>query len=376
MAASNRPALRGPRTMPALAPTGPGAFIAYPSMLGGYEAAIDKAADLGLKWLAPRGGDRGRDGNWSSAKAVRAIAKAKSRGIGIYPWVYSRPDAVTAEIEMYRQFILEGASGIIIDAEDAWKSGTNLDLQRQKKALATKFMEDLRRVLPDAFIAHCPYAYPLFHWDFPYAEFGVGCDMVMPQLYWSEFNDAGFAKHWAQVNAQWKTWNDKNPNAVRPICHIGNTYGRELKGVLHPPPGEMRLTCFEDFVHQATAVQSCVPIYSLEAAKPDILDFMLRAWGTPPEPVVQADPFRNVDPQYRPDRAWAEALPTSFEEGSVGREVFLQSLSSEEPVIIPPHIAAKWGVHTFEQRDIELTAWDRKPFFVRETCAVECHAII
>ncbi len=426
------------------APTGPGAFIAYPSMVGGYDVAIDRAVDLGLKWIAPRGGDRGRDGNWTTAKAVRAIAKAKSLGIAIYPWVYSRPDAVNAEIEMYRQFLLEGASGIIIDAEDAWKSGTNTELMAQKKALAARFMSDLRRVLPNAFIAHCPYAYPGYHYDFPYVEFGEGCDMVMPQLYWSEFNDAGFLTHFIAATAQWVSFDQNNVSAAKPICFVGNTYGNELKGVLSPPPGEMTLEDFASFAQTCGSRQRCLPFYTLEAAKPEILDFMIKAWKTssrpPPthfadlraiqeelkalgfdpgpvdgiygsrtraavrafqsehglpmdgivtpltlEQLVSAresrlardeyrpEPFVNVDPQYRPDAWHSSDVRTILSD--MFREEWANAQQSQVVVgseVIPSTVARIFGTHHFEQRAQELTAWDRRPFSERPTCAEEC----
>jgi hypothetical protein len=377
--------------------TGPGAFVAFPSMMGGYDAIIDRAADLGLKWLAPRGADRGRDQNWTTPKAVHAVAKAKSLGIAMYPWVYSRPDAVTSEIECIRQFILEGAAGAIIDGEDPWVSGTNHVLEGQKKQLAVRYMGSLRQILPDVFVAHCPYAYPAFHTDFPYVEFGQGCDMVMPQLYWTEFNDAGFQKHFDVAKKQWANFNAKNPNANKPVAYIGNTYGHELKGVLNPPPGEMHVSDFDAYVRAMQSIQNCTPLYSLEASKKEVLEEMMRLWGHPsdvPPPIIfeigdvagrkvvqgelAAEGFDvgNADGVFGSRTTAAicafQAKHGLDVDGTIGPKTLAAlMLAYNDRTKSAYNLSLKWGASAMDEREAEMAMWDRRPFGLRDFCTQE-----
>src|SRR5207248_815938 len=77
--------------------------------------------ELGVKWVAPRGGAGGfRDASWSRWTARDSVKRYHDAGLRVYPWIFSRPWAWQNEVLLFQQFIDEGADGVIIDAEALW----------------------------------------------------------------------------------------------------------------------------------------------------------------------------------------------------------------------------------------------------------------
>ncbi len=176
-------------------PKGLGIWTAFAGMAGGHERIATNVASLGVSWVAPRGGESGtRDPQWSPAKAISAIKRYHAAGLRVYPWLFSRPWSYRLEIELFKQFVAEGADGIIIDAEFAWDFG--------QRATASRYMEELDRALPKAWIADAPWAYPAFHPGFPFAEFGRRVNARMPQCYWTEFGTASAHFNLPRIDGQ------------------------------------------------------------------------------------------------------------------------------------------------------------------------------
>lgn len=171
----------------------------------------------------------------------------------MYPWIFSRPWSLQNEIALFQQFIDEGADGVIIDAEVLWHRG-----QRDR---AARYMAALDKALPDAWIADAPWAYPSYHPDFPFAEFGQRMNARLPQSYWTEFDNRGARYHLPRIDAEWSAFHERHPDVVRPVWPIGVTYGHE-----HPsrPPGVLTLDNLSFFLDRYDG--SPVSLYTYEAA--------------------------------------------------------------------------------------------------------------
>lgn len=275
--------------MPKIQPVGLGVWVAFPGMIkGGYEALIEEAADLGIQWIAPRGGQRGR-GDLPRAKHEKLAKLASDHNVGWFPWLYNCPDAISKEVEVYGQFMEEGASGIILDAEDPYKVARWPD----NRGAARQLGKQLREKLPEAFIAHAPYSYVYYHQDFPYVELGEFCDAVMDQLYWTEFNRSGPGPHMAATDAQWARFRGEHPNSAKLRCPIGVTYGNGLPGVAQQPPGEFKvedmlafLARYDDDASNGGQALPFWSLYSYEVARPGVKE-ALRALREAREEAVE-----------------------------------------------------------------------------------------
>jgi len=253
-------------------------WIAFAAQAGGHAAIADALPALGIKWVAPRGGAGGfRDASWSRWTARDSVKHYHDAGLAVYPWLFSRPWSWQNEIALFQQFIDEGADGIIIDAETPW--------DRAQRDRAARYMAALDKALPDVWIADAPWAYPSYHPDFPFVEFGQRMNARLPQAYWTEFDNQGARHHLPLIDAQWAALHAKHPGIARPVCPIGVVYGHE-----HPsrPPGVLTLDDVAFFLDRYEG--SPVSLYTYEAAlyadktiHPGTLD-MLRDRATPTTP--------------------------------------------------------------------------------------------
>ncbi len=298
------------------APSGLGIWVAFQSMLkGGYEALIDEAEELGIGWIAPRAGQRGR-GDLPKALHERLARRAADKGIGWFPWLYNCPDAVAKEVEVYGQLVAEGATGILLDAEDPYVASRCPN----NKAIAKQLGQALREKMPDVFMAHCPYSYVYYHQDFPYVELGEFCDAVMDQLYWTEFNRSGPVPHMVATDAQWARFKGEHPESAKLRCPIGVTYGNGLPGVAQQPPGEFKvedmlafLARYDDDDSNGGQALPFWSLYSYEVARPGVKE-ALRAlrearedaleWKNEPG-LVLGDETESLPLHWATQAAWA-----------------------------------------------------------------------
>lgn len=250
-----------------------GVWIAFGNMISGgnLDGIVAKLKAAKAGWVAPRGSVRSaRDGFFNDKRLPQFIEKCRDVGIDVYPWLYSSPTSWKTEIGLMQKFIVEGAAGCIIDAEDPWVSP-----DPAMKATAARYMGEMRAALPDAWIAHCPYSYVLYHEaNFPYVEFGRGTDYVMDQLYWTEFSGASAKTHCEKVDQQWAQWAAKHPDAYKGRTPIGVTYGSELGPkwkMSKAPPGPFKVDDLEYFMDRYSGPKS---LYTLEAATDEALALM------------------------------------------------------------------------------------------------------
>lgn len=234
-------------------PEGLGMWVAFAGLAGGHEKIADALPPLGVRWVAPRGGEGPyRDARWKeSAPHVR---RYQERGIRVYPWLYSRPWSWKSEVELFKRFVDEGADGVIIDAESPWDSG--------QRTTALRFMEALEKALPGVFIADAPWAYPNYHPGFPFAEFATRVNARMPQAYWTEFDNRGAAYHLPRIDDAWVKLHAAKPASLRPVWPIGVTYGREHAP---HPPGSFARADLECFLVRYAGIPAS--LYTFEAAR-------------------------------------------------------------------------------------------------------------
>jgi hypothetical protein len=258
-------------------PSGAGCWLAFPKMInGGSPAAIvEFLQHLGVKWVAPRGGEGVRkDNNWTAAhtKACNDV------GVGVYRWIFSRPQSWGGEVALVETFKADGDAGYIIDAEVAWETNGDWRLE------ASRYVEALDKKLgSDFFIADAPWPYVFSHMNantqkgFPFVEFGARMNMRMPQSYWTEISSAGAQYHMPRIDAQWEKFHLMHPEVKRPVCHIGITYGSvELKkwGSQQLPPGTITPADVEYFDqrYRGGNGKACRSFYSGEAGSMEVLE--------------------------------------------------------------------------------------------------------
>jgi hypothetical protein len=258
-------------------PVGAGCWFAFPKMIGGGSPAaiVDFLKHLGVKWVAPRGGEGARRDNRWTAAHTKACNDAS---IPVYRWIFSRPGSWGGELVLAETFKAEGDAGYIIDAEVAWETNGDWRLE------ASRYCEALDKKLgSDYFIADAPWPYVFSHMNektnkgFPFAEFAARMNMRMPQSYWTEISNAGAKYHMPRIDAQWEKFHQLHPEARKPVCHIGITYGRaELQkwGSIQLPPGTITPEDIQYFDerYRGGNGQKCRSYYSGEAASAAALE--------------------------------------------------------------------------------------------------------
>ncbi len=125
------------------------------------------------------------DSNTNVDLVPPVVAALKARGLQVWGWHYVYGYNPLGEARIAIQRVNElGLEGYIIDAEGEFK----LD---GRDAVATEYMNELRRGLPNTPIALCSFRFPSYHPQFPWKEFLEKCDYNMPQVYWQEANNPG-----------------------------------------------------------------------------------------------------------------------------------------------------------------------------------------
>lgn len=106
------------------------------------------------------------------------VAALRSQGIQAWGWQYIYGGDPIGEakkgIERVKQFALDG---FVVNAEKEFKAD-GMD------KVAKKYMEELRKGLPNHSIGLSTYRYPVVHYQFPFKTFLNYCHFSMPQVYW------------------------------------------------------------------------------------------------------------------------------------------------------------------------------------------------
>lgn len=223
--------------------------------MGALDVIVDTAMSSNISWIAIKSGDAYRNNQWNSRYAEDAVKKFHDAGIQVYTWNHSKPSTWAAEVKQIASCFDDGADGHIINAESEWNG---------MSAEAGRFLKALRKqVGADKFLAHAPLPLYNFNSSFPYAEFGKHVDAVMPQAYWTEQNKQ-MNEFCDVMDRSFADFAKKYPEAVKPICPIGVTYGRghvtkKVPGLFSADDMEAFLKRYED---------SSPSLYTWDAAFP------------------------------------------------------------------------------------------------------------
>lgn len=113
------------------------------------------------------------------------VRKLHQLGIQVWGWHYVRGNNPLGEADKaVNRVVTLQLDGYVIDAEGPYK-------ERGKAAAARKFMDRVRKGLPNKPIALSSYRFPSYHPQLPWREFLEKCDYIMPQVYWMFSENAG-----------------------------------------------------------------------------------------------------------------------------------------------------------------------------------------
>ena len=198
---------------------------------GDVQGVIDYEVSLGMKWITVKCGDGGSIWTQFSSDLV---TRAHNAGLKIFGWAYaygnnvahygsgsSQSANINGEINVALNALNLGADGFIIDAEIEYETNTT------RLADAVTYASTIKSNYPNRFMAHAPFPYLNVHSGFPYVQFGVYCDAIMPQDYWGAIGTTP-ENVVVQMNTRWITWQNAvaltNPAAIKPIAPLGQSY--------------------------------------------------------------------------------------------------------------------------------------------------------
>jgi hypothetical protein len=195
------------------------------------QGIIDYETSLGMQWITVKCGD----GNniWTQFSSD-LITRAHAAGLKIFGWAYAYGNNsahygsgatdsanINGEINVALNALALGADGFIIDAEIEYETNVT------RAADATFYAGTIKSNYPSYFLAHAPFPYINSHPGFPYAQFGIYCDAVMPQDYWGAIGISPQTMVF-NMNSQWRSWQNSltgsNTNAIKPIVPLAQSY--------------------------------------------------------------------------------------------------------------------------------------------------------
>jgi Purple acid Phosphatase, N-terminal domain len=196
--------------------------------LGGNVPSVTDVTSLmnyeksqGMDFVIVKAGDGANTFPSSGAQFTPSLVNAAhAAGLKIFGYNRSYGTNVSGEISLATSVNNMGADGFVIDAEVEWESA-NL---ANNAALATQLCQGIKAAFPTRFLAHSPLPIISFHSSFPYKEFGMYCDAVMPQDYWKSI---GYAPDQmvSVMDTEWRNWQSgltgTYTNAIKPIAPVG-----------------------------------------------------------------------------------------------------------------------------------------------------------
>ena len=295
-------------------------WVAFPSMLGGYEKICDLADALGFDAIAPRAGEGLGNGSFAPSLKPAEVAAMKRRGKKVYPWTFSRPQAVLAEVLAFGQYEDAGADAVIIDAELPWDNDPSA--RDHAKLYGEKLRGEVMVPIYDA-----PWPAIAWHPGYPEAEFRSFVDGRLVQAYWTEIGWSA-RKTLDVMRAQWEGKDDR-------LLPIGVTYGRKEMarwGSKKPPPGEIT-----EAELRSVAAEITGGWYSAEAAGPGVLaiiaDSISPAPSAPePGPTLPETPASLLASEIRSEQAEApEDCTTFYCRNRVAHDLYCENADTDPP---------------------------------------------
>lgn len=136
------------------------------------------------------------------------VDSAHAAGLKVFGYIRSWGTNIAGEITVITNAMNLGVDGYVIDAEIEWES----QHLANNKVAATNLCQGIRAAYPKRFLAHSPFPIISVHTSFPYREFGLYCDAVMPQAYAGllGYTPSGMV---TKLDQEWKNWQNALPAA-------------------------------------------------------------------------------------------------------------------------------------------------------------------
>jgi hypothetical protein len=196
--------------------------------------------NVGMQYVIVKAGTGSTNFNVSGSSPQfnsNLVHHAHAAGLLIFAYTRSYDDDVPGEINLAERCFALGADGWVIDAEAEWESGAS-QAGTNGPARAIQYGQGLRALFPNKFIAHAPFPIISFHSSFPYKEFGLFCDTVMPQAYWRSIYDDdpnAVSLMFTRMDNEYRNWQNSltgiYTNAVKPIAPIAQAWSPSAMAV-------------------------------------------------------------------------------------------------------------------------------------------------
>ncbi len=168
----------------------------------------------GMQWITVKCGDGGSV--WTQFSSA-LVTDCHNAGLKVFGWGYAYGNNVAGEINVAINALNLGADGFIIDAEYEYETNAfNHDS-------AIKYCQAIKAAYPNRLLAYAPSPNWNVHTGFPYREFGMYCDVMMPQDYWG-YRDITPQAMVTLMDTQFVAWqatlSGSGTNAIKPIVPV------------------------------------------------------------------------------------------------------------------------------------------------------------
>lgn len=240
------------------------------------------------------------------------VQALRSKGIQVWGWhyVYGYNPAGEAAIAVQRvkQFNLDG---YVIDAEAEYKLPG-------RDVAARRFMDDLRKGLPNTPVALCSYRFPTYHPQLPWKDFLNKCDYNMPQVYWQSAHNPD-----AQLRRCVREFQAISPS--RPIIPTGPVY---KAGDWQPTPADTLEFLNSARAQNLSAANFFEWYYARTIMKPVWDTIAGYPWSSTPAPVDLVQQYINALNTRNPANVAALYTPSAIHITAA------QSIQGVEPIRI------------------------------------------
>lgn len=188
---------------------------------GGTAGLMSYEKSQGMNYLIIKSGESNVyfPNNGAPQFTASLVTAAHAAGLKIFGYTRSYGKDVPGELNIITNILNLGADGYVIDAEQEWES----QILSSNTVKALQLVQPIKALFPTRFLAHSPQMYIHFHATFPYIQFGLYCDAVMPQAYWKSFGITP-AQCVADMDTDWRNWQNglsgTNRNAIKPIVPV------------------------------------------------------------------------------------------------------------------------------------------------------------
>jgi len=142
------------------------------------------------------------------------VAKFHRAGLKLFGWQYVYGQKPLEQAAVANRILDAGVDGLFVDAECEFEQeypGPDCTYWQQtaqtKAEIALTYMWAVRQAHPDKFVGLSTFGRPAGHPKFPYCEFAMYCDVIMPQVTWVDWQmspTVAVVRMESEYTAEWK----------------------------------------------------------------------------------------------------------------------------------------------------------------------------